>query len=155
MILADEVGLGKTIEAGLILKELRARGVADRVLVVCPASLQYQWQTELRTKFNESFEIMDAAAWRYLSHGGKVNPFTERDNVICSLPFAANDRTKPPRPEQNLEAEWDLVIFAEAHRVRRSRQRGRKVNTNTPYELADHLTDQNTRILLTKPNRLT
>src|SRR3546814_1078234 len=84
---------------------------------------------------------MDAAAWRYLSHGGKVNPFTERDNVICSLPFAANDRTKPPRPEQILEAEWDLVIFDEAHRVRRSRQGGSKVNTTKAYELADDLKD--------------
>src|SRR3546814_3538695 len=111
MILADEVGLGKTIEAGLILKELRARGVADRVLVVCPASLQYQWQTELRTKFNASFEIMDAAAWRYLSHGGKVNTFTERDNVICSLPFWAKDPTTPPRPERITVAGWELVIF--------------------------------------------
>lgn len=148
MILADEVGLGKTIEAGLILKELRARGVADRVLVVCPASLQYQWQTELRTKFNESFEIMDAAAWRYLSHGGKVNPFTERDNIICSLPFAANDRTKPPRPEQILEAEWDLVIFDEAHRVRRSRQGGHKVSTTKAYEMADDLKDLTDGLLL-------
>src|SRR3546814_9826073 len=107
MILADEVGLGKTIEAGLILKELRARGVADRVLVVCPASLQYQWQTELRTKFNESFEIKDAAAWRYLSHGGKGNHFTERETVICSLPFADQDRTEQPRPAQILDAGWD------------------------------------------------
>lgn len=148
MILADEVGLGKTIEAGLVLKELRARGLADRVLIVVPASLQYQWQTELRTKFNESFEIMDAAAWRYLSHGGKVNPFTERDNVICSLPFAANDRTKPPRPEQILEAEWDLVIFDEAHRVRRSRQGGNKVNTTKAYEMADDLKDLTDGLLL-------
>ena len=62
MILADEVGLGKTIEAGLIIKELRARELVERVLVVCPASLQLQWQQELRSKFNEDFEILDSAA---------------------------------------------------------------------------------------------
>lgn len=139
MILADEVGLGKTIEAGLILKELRARGVVERVLIVTPASLQYQWQTELRSKFNEEFEVINADAARYLSQGGKRNPFTQRDNVICSLPFAANDRTKPPRPELILEAEWDLIIFDEAHRVRRWRQGGRRITTTKAYELADEL----------------
>ena len=81
MILADEVGLGKTIEAGLILKELRAREVVERVLIVCPAGLQYQWQQELASKFNEHFEIMNAAAAKY--HGqGKANPFARRDNII-------------------------------------------------------------------------
>ncbi len=59
MILADEVGLGKTIESGLILKELRARRVVDRALIVVPASLQWQWKQELRSKFNEHFEVLD------------------------------------------------------------------------------------------------
>jgi superfamily II DNA or RNA helicase len=139
MILADEVGLGKTIEAGLVLKELRARGVVDRVLIVTPASLQYQWQTELRSKFNEEFEIINTDAAKYLSQGGRRNPFLARNNVICSLPFAANDRTKPPRPELILEADWDLVIFDEAHRVRRWRPGGTKVSTTKAYDLADEL----------------
>ena len=66
MILADEVGLGKTIEAGLILKEMRARELVNRVLVLCPASLQFQWQYELQSKFNEEFEIIDGDAARFL-----------------------------------------------------------------------------------------
>ncbi len=136
MILADEVGLGKTIEAGLILKELRAREVIERVLVVCPASLQYQWQTELRSKFNEEFEIINSSAAKYLGQGGQ-NPFCRRDSVICSLPFAA----MPKRSEQILDADWDLVIFDEAHRVRRWRQSQAKVQTTHAYRLADDLKD--------------
>jgi superfamily II DNA or RNA helicase len=136
MILADEVGLGKTIEAGLILKELRAREMIERVLIVCPASLQYQWQTELRSKFNEEFEIINSAAAKYLGQGGE-NPFTRRDSAICSLPFA----TMPKRAEQILEADWDLVIFDEAHRVRRWLQSGSKAQTTLAYRLADDLKD--------------
>jgi SNF2-related domain len=106
MILADEVGLGKTIEAGLIIKELRARGLLDRVLIVVPASLQLQWQSELKSKFNEEFEILDGAALQYLGRG-KANPWMARHNVICSLPFASS----PKRAEQIIEADWDLVVF--------------------------------------------
>ncbi len=91
MILADEVGLGKTIEAGLILKELRARQSVERVLIVCPASLQYQWQFELKSKFNEDFEIVDGAAATFLGRGGQ-NPWTRRSRVITSIAFAS----RPP-----------------------------------------------------------
>lgn len=143
MILADEVGLGKTIEAGLILKELRAREMVERVLIVCPASLQYQWQSELRSKFNEEFEILTSAGAKYLGQGG-VNPFTRRDSVICSLPFAAN----PKRAEQIVEAPWDLVIFDEAHRVRRWLQSGNKEKTTQAYRLADDLKDLVAGLLL-------
>ena len=88
MILADEVGLGKTIEAGLIIKELRARGLVERVLVICPANLQLQWQQELRSKFNEEFEILDGPGLKFLSRGGR-NPWLTHDNVICSLTLAS------------------------------------------------------------------
>ncbi|KGH45687.1 hypothetical protein IN07_16545 [Modestobacter caceresii] len=138
MILADEVGLGKTIEAGLILKELRAREQVSRVLIVSPASLTRQWQAELTSKFNEPFEIIDGAAAKYLGRGG-VNPFALRDNVICSLPFAANEK----RMAQVLDAEWDLVIFDEAHRVRRTRQK-----ETVAYKLADELKEQVNGLLL-------
>lgn len=143
MILADEVGLGKTIEAGLVLKELRAREMVERVLIVCPASLQYQWQSELRSKFNEEFEILTSAGAKYLGQGG-VNPFTRRDSIICSLPFAAN----PRRAEQIVEAPWDLVIFDEAHRVRRWLQSGKKEKVTQAYRLADDLKDLVAGLLL-------
>jgi superfamily II DNA or RNA helicase len=135
MILADEVGLGKTIEAGLILKELRARQVIDRVLVVCPASLQMQWHQELRSKFNEDFTIMDGDAAKHLGKGD-ANPFSKTKNVICSLSFAG----MPKRSEQIIDAGWDLVIFDEAHRVRRQRK-GSTTTTTRTYDLADELKD--------------
>jgi SNF2 family DNA or RNA helicase len=143
MILADEVGLGKTIEAGLIIKELRARELLSRVLIVVPASLQLQWQSELRSKFNEDFDVLDGAAVQYLGRGG-VNPWTVRPNVICSLPFAAT----PKRAEQIIEADWDLVIFDEAHRVRRHLQGATKTRTTLAYRLADDLKDLVNGLLL-------
>src|SRR5260370_24145222 len=102
MILADEGGLGKTIEAGLIIKELRARELLNCVLIIVPASLQLQWQSELRSKFNEDFEVLDGAALQYLGRGG-VNPWMARQNVICSLPFAASRRQ--PARERRRRAE--------------------------------------------------
>ena len=143
MILADEVGLGKTIEAGLIIKELRARGLIGRVLIIVPASLQLQWQSELRSKFNEEFEILDGAALHYLGRGGR-NPWMARPNVICSLPFAAS----PKRAEQIIEAEWDMVIFDEAHRVRRHLQGGSKTRVTQAYRLADELKELVSGLLL-------
>lgn len=143
MLLADEVGLGKTIEAGLVLKELRARGLVERVLIVCPASLQHQWQNELQSKFNEQFEIMNAPAAKYLSQG-KANPFMRRDNIITSLNFAQQEK----RQEQIIEAPWDLVIFDEAHRVRRSLQGGSKISSTQAYRLADELKELTPGFLL-------
>lgn len=141
MILADEVGLGKTIEAGLVIKELRARGLIDRVIIVTPASLTIQWQQELRSKFNEDFEIIDKTAVRYLGKDG--NPWAKRNNVICSLEFA--------RREDNFDsivsAGWDLVVFDEAHRVRRNRV-GNQLKRTRAYELADELKELTNGFLL-------
>ncbi len=133
MILADEVGLGKTIEAGLILKELRARQIVDRVLIVVPASLQWQWQQELRSKFNEPFEVLDGALLKSLSRHGE-NPWLRHDNVITSLSLARRET----HAELIVEAGWDLVVFDEAHRVRRSLH-GKRVSSTLGYQLADEL----------------
>lgn len=129
MILADEVGLGKTIEAGLIIKELRARQVANRVLVLCPAALQQQWKYELESKFNEDFEIIDGHGAKFLGKGG-INPWKKRDGVITSLNLAVRNE----HAERIVDAGWDMVVFDEAHRVRRTRDR-----TTLAYELADEL----------------
>jgi superfamily II DNA or RNA helicase len=140
MILADEVGLGKTIEAGLVIKELRARGVADRTLVICPANLTEQWRSELATKFNEEFEVFDSTAIKQYSKARR-NPWTQRDSIICSLPFAVRNA------QRILEADWDLVVFDEAHRVRRRRQ-GRKWHATKAYDLADELKEKVGGVLL-------
>jgi len=118
LILADEVGLGKTIEAGLILKELRARMGADleRVLIVVPASLVTQWEFELRTKFNERFLFHDSAEIaRIRADHPDENPWAVEPSVLCSLQLARRD----PHSKQIAAAPWDLVIVDEAHHARR------------------------------------
>ena len=143
MILADEVGLGKTIEAALIVKELLARQTVSRILVICPANLVLQWRQELSTKFNESFEIVDSSGLRFLGRDG-TNGWLKRDRVICSIQFASSTRVA----DQLIEAPWDLVIFDEAHRVRRWRQSARKVQTTQAYRLADELKELTSGLLL-------
>lgn len=143
IILADEVGLGKTIEAGLIIKELRARGLVDRVLIIVPANLQLQWQQELRSKFNEEFDIIDSAALKFLGKDGS-NPWSKRNNVITSLQFARSQK----RSEKIIEADWDLVIFDEAHYVRRRFEGKKKIVTTLAYRLADELKELVNGLLL-------
>ena len=119
LILADEVGLGKTIEAGLILKELRARMGSDlaRVLIVVPASLVSQWQFELRSKFNERFVFIDGpAVARIRGEHPNENPWSVEPNIICSMQLARLDSYA----EEIAAAPWDLVIVDEAHHARRT-----------------------------------
>jgi SNF2 family DNA or RNA helicase len=119
LILADEVGLGKTIEAGLILKELRARMGSDlaRILVIVPASLVTQWRFELQSKFNENFEFLDGAAIaRIRADRPNENPWSVEPNVICSLQLARSDK----HAEDIASAPWDLVVVDEAHHARRT-----------------------------------
>ncbi|MCJ9707523.1 SNF2-related protein [Bordetella hinzii] len=138
-LLADEVGLGKTIEAGLILRELKLRGMARRVLVVAPKGLVRQWQAEMRLHFGEHFRFIEASElaafrqWRdngALSvSGGDDNLWRMHDQVIVSL-----DSVKPiegrrgwsleqlatynrERFEDLISAGWDLVIIDESHRL--------------------------------------
>ena len=130
-LLADEVGLGKTIEAGLILRELKLRGMTKRILVVAPKGLVRQWQAEMRLHFGENFQFIEPAElsafrqWR----SDEENLWRLHDQVICSL-----DSVKPlegrrgwsleqlstynrERFEDLIAASWDLVIIDEAHRM--------------------------------------
>jgi SNF2 family DNA or RNA helicase len=119
LILADEVGLGKTIEAGLILKELRARlGTAlERILIVVPASLVSQWRFELRSKFNEDFAFLHGSeVTRMRRERPDQNPWATQPNVICSLQLARMSK----HAEDIAAASWDLVIVDEAHHARRT-----------------------------------
>ena len=86
-MLCDEVGLGKTIEAGMALKELRARGGVERVLAIVPPNLVRQWQFELKTKFNETFSVLNTATVNSMRADGYAgNPFAnpEYPNILCS-----------------------------------------------------------------------
>ena len=136
-LLADEVGLGKTIEAGLVLRELKLRGRVKRVLVVAPKGLVRQWQAEMRLHFGETLQFIEPAElaafrqWR----NDEENLWRVHDQVICSL-----DSVKPmesrrgwsleqlnnynrERFEDLISASWDLVIIDEAHRMGGSTER--------------------------------
>jgi SNF2 family DNA or RNA helicase len=124
-VLADEVGLGKTIEAGLILKELSVRGLARRVLVIAPASLVGQWQAELQTKFFEPFATpTHAGEWKRTTRG------------IISYHRALNSKHR----HEIMKHAWDLVIVDEAHKIKNEK--------SASYKLVRDI-DRNFLLLLT------
>lgn len=112
-VLADEVGLGKTIEAGIVIAQLAAEG-RRRVLVLTPATLRMQWQAELRSKLELDSVVVDGRT-------PGANPFEAAGVVIASIPFAA------ARPELLQWIEWDLVVIDEAHRLRNAHRPGNKM----------------------------
>jgi superfamily II DNA/RNA helicase len=113
-VLADEVGLGKTIEAGIVIAQLLAEG-PRRILVICPASLRAQWQLELKEKFGLACPIVDGRATR-----SAQAPWSQPAPVICSLQFAANQANALSK------IAWDLVVIDEAHRLRNSHRGSHK-----------------------------
>ena len=110
-LLADDPGSGKTVMAGLTLKELKARGLVKRVLIVTPANLTFQWQREMADKFREKFEIIRGATLR-ANYG--QNPWQEHDQVITSVSWAS---IVEDARESLLRSRWDLVIVDEAHKM--------------------------------------
>ncbi|HEX9036855.1 MAG TPA: SNF2-related protein [Ktedonobacterales bacterium] len=147
-ILADEVGLGKTVEAGLIYKELALRGVVRSTLILTPKALLAQWQDELAERFDEDFVLTDEKRFR---------GFEVEDRIICSLPqFVRSFDQIGARP-------WDMLIVDEAHllanlqskrrqRVGELRSRWRLLLTATP--VANKLTDLYSLIDLVAPGKL-
>jgi ATP-dependent helicase HepA len=117
-ILADEVGLGKTIEAGMIFSALRLAGLVRRVLVVAPSHLTIQWLVELFHKFNQLFTFLDADRFALsLKEEPGPSPWTRFDHVITSLEMLSrSDEHREQASSQ--EAYWDLVIFDEAHHLK-------------------------------------
>ncbi len=122
LLVADDVGLGKTIEAGLVVQEMLLRHRARRVLVVCPASLTLKWRDEMRDKFGLSFTVLDADALKELrrTHGLQANPFTVYPRVIISLPWLRTPRVQRLLDEV-LDSStiqlgfFDLLVVDEAH----------------------------------------
>ena len=110
-LLADDAGAGKTIMAGLLLKELKIRGLVKRTLIVTPANLSFQWQREMKDKFHESFEIVRGDVLR-ANYG--VNPWQEKNQVITSVSWVS--RIEDAK-ESLLRSRWDLVIVDEAHKM--------------------------------------
>ncbi|ABC31736.1 Superfamily II DNA/RNA helicase, SNF2 family [Hahella chejuensis KCTC 2396] len=114
VLLADEVGLGKTIEAGLILHHQLLSGRAQRVLIVVPESLLHQWLVEMLRRFNLQFSILDNERCEALTESGEENPFECSQLVLCSLNFITdNDQWR----EHALNAQWDMLVVDEAHHL--------------------------------------
>lgn len=139
-LIADDVGLGKTIEVGMLLSALKSRGEYGRVLLVCPAGLVRQWKEEMHFKFalsdyqiyGEDFRINDVRDWKL------------HDRVIASLDLLKGER----HLEKLLEAEpWGLIVFDEAHRLSRT-QYGMKYEVSDRYRLASRLRDRTDSILM-------
>lgn len=110
-ILADEVGLGKTIEAGLVLAQKWTEG-KRRILIITPANLRKQWSQEIEEKFFLPTLILESRNYNKMSKDGTRQPFEQKALVICSLQFAAG------HAEDLMVTPWDLVVIDEAHRLR-------------------------------------
>ncbi len=114
VLLADEVGLGKTIEAGLIIHQQLISGVASRVLIVVPDSLLHQWLVEMLRRFNLHFTILDEERCLALEESEEGNPFESSQLILCSLSFLTDSQT---RQKQANVSHWDLLIVDEAHHL--------------------------------------
>ena len=115
VLLADEVGLGKTIEAGMIFHRLYVTGQITRVLVVAPSQLVHQWLVELYRRFNHMFTVVDEDLFRSEEKGDQtVNPFLNRQTMICAVDFLS---ASARRVKQAADAGIDLLIVDEAHHL--------------------------------------
>lgn len=150
LLIADDVGLGKTIEAGLVLQELIIRHRARSVLIVCPAALQIQWRDQMRDKFGLEFRIVDAELMKSLrrQRGIHVNPWRHFPRLIVSIDYLKRERPMrllrevlPPEGELKYPRPFDLLIADEAHNVAPS-GRGRyatdSLRTDAIRVLASH-----------------
>lgn len=142
VLLADEVGLGKTIEACLIMHRLHLTGRADRVLILVPEPLLHQWFVELLRRFNMLFSLFDESRCVAIEQGGEgeENPFLDSQLVLCSVDFLASDAR---RAHQAVAAGWDMLIVDEAHHL--------EWNTDAPsvaYQVVESLARQTEGLLL-------
>ena len=132
VLLSDEVGLGKTIEACLILHRLLLSGRASRILVLVPDSLVHQWFVENLRKFNIWLNIFDEDRCAAIDGGDpNTNPFLDDQLILCSIDFLANS---PDRAAQALTADWDVLVVDEAHHLEWSPE-----TVSPEYELVEKL----------------
>lgn len=110
-LLADDPGAGKTIMAGLLIKELKLRGLIKRILIITPAALSFQWQREMKDKFREDFRVIRGGDMR-AQYG--VNPFQDIDQVVTSVSWVS---TQDYAKQSLLRSDWDLIIVDEAHKL--------------------------------------
>jgi superfamily II DNA or RNA helicase len=136
-LLADDAGAGKTIMAGLLIRELELRGLAERILIVCPANLAFQWQRELKEKFDTKFVVLKGQDIR--DQFG-VNQWLDRNRIITSLDLAKRQDILPGLRQVH----WDLVIVDEAHRMSAADESHKSLR----YRLGELLRDSSDHMLL-------
>lgn len=129
VILADEVGLGKTIEAALVMAQLWAER-QRRIIVICPAVLRRQWAGELQQKFNLPCQVVDANVWRKQRTKGIVDPFDQPVISVISYPFAVRMAEKLSR------IPWNLVVFDEAHHLRNAHRNSHRTGQSVKKTFA-------------------
>ena len=143
-LLADDPGAGKTIMAGLLIKELKLREAIDRCLILTPAPLTIQWQDELLRFFGESYQIIHSAN----DQQQLLNLWEREAQVIASIDYAKQDDIR----ERVWQQRWDLVIIDEAHKcsayTKRSAGRGDEVERTKRYQLAERLSEHCDNLLL-------
>jgi len=144
-LLADDPGAGKTIMAGLLVKELKLREAIERILILCPAPLTIQWQDEMLRWFGEPFDIIFSA----VDQQQLTNPWQRSSQIIASIDYAKQDDVR----ERVWQQRWDLVIIDEAHKCSArtasgGQNRESKVATTKRYDLASRLTSQADHVLL-------
>ena len=150
LLVADDVGLGKTIESGMVVLELIIRNRARRILIVCPAGLQVQWRDQMRDKFGLEFRIVDSDLMKRLrrERGIHVNPWTHFPRLITSIDFIKRDRplrlfreTLPAEGESVYPRRYDILICDEAHNIAPS-GRGKyatdSLRTQAMWEMVPH-----------------
>lgn len=141
VLLSDQVGLGKTIEACLILHRLLLSGQVSRVLILVPDSLVHQWFVEMLRRFNLWFHIFDEERCASLDNSAPDgNPFLDDQLVICTTSFLASS---PKRAEQALSADWDMLVVDEAHHLKWSVDK-----TSVEYALVEALSQVASGLLL-------
>lgn len=143
-LLADDPGAGKTIMAGLLIKELKLREAVERVLILCPSPLTIQWQDEMQRWFGETFDpIFSAVDQQQLT-----NPWQRSNQVVASIDYAKQDDVR----ERVWQQRWDLIIIDEAHKcsayTKRSATRGDEAEKTKRYQLAEKLTAQADHVVL-------
>ncbi|WP_151961489.1 RNA polymerase-associated protein RapA [Acinetobacter bereziniae] len=142
VLLADEVGLGKTIEAGLIIHQQLKTGRSERILILVPDSLQYQWMIEMRRRFNLNFSLFDLTRTASIKeHDPELNPFLTEQCIIASVDLMIDH---DDLREQAIEAGFDLLVVDEAHHLMWSEEEG----GNDRYDLVEELAEKTEGVLL-------
>jgi SNF2 family DNA or RNA helicase len=137
-LLADDPGAGKTIMAGLLIKELKVRGLIQRILIVTPANLSFQWQRELKDKFRENFDVIRSDILRS-TYG--ANPWQDRHQVITSVSWVSRIEDAH---ESLMRSTWDLIIVDEAHKMSAYSEEKKTL----AYQLGESLSDMTDHYLL-------